>query len=64
MNNTTVKTKNDFEVMLLEKCVVCNKQTDVPINLNTNLRCYYIDGAGQLCEKCYNNLDDKKYIRL
>lgn len=64
MNNTVIKTEDDFEVIPFEKCVICDTETDVPVNLNTNLRSSYIDGAGQLCKKCYDNLDNKKYIKL
>jgi hypothetical protein len=44
-----------------ETCISCNKETHVPINLNIELREYYIEGAGQLCEKCYNKIYSKKW---
>lgn len=37
-----------------EKCVSCDEQTNVPINENIELRAFYVEGAGQLCERCYN----------
>ena len=64
MNNTITKTENDFEVIPLEKCVVCNGETTVPVYQHVDCRQYYIEGGGQLCKKCYDNLDNKKYIRL
>lgn len=42
--------------MTIEKeiCIICKKLTDVDKNLSINQRYFYIEGAGQLCEKCYN----------
>lgn len=64
MNNTITKTENDFEVTQFEKCVVCNKETNVPINEHIDFRKNYIEGGGQLCQECFNLLDNKKYIKL
>lgn len=64
MNNTIIKENNDFTVVPFEQCIVCEKETDVPRNLNIDCRYNYIEGAGQLCNSCYANLDDKKYIKL
>jgi len=64
MNNTIVKTSNDFEVISFEKCIVCDIVTDIPRNKHIDLREYYIEGAGQLCEQCFNNIDQKKYIKI
>lgn len=64
MNNTITKTETDFEVRSFEKCVVCDTETNVPIYQHIDYRQYYIEGGGQLCKKCYDNLDNKKYIRL
>ena len=50
MNNTIIKTDNDFEVVPFEKCIVCEKETTIPKNLNVNYRYNYIDGNGQLCK--------------
>lgn len=60
MNNTILKTENNFEVISFEKCVVCNTETDVPINQHIDLRYYYVEGAGQLCKDCFNRMDNKK----
>lgn len=38
----------------LEICIVCGKQTDVPVSRHVDYRSRYIDGAGQCCEYCYN----------
>ena len=39
-----------------ERCVLCNKMTAVPQNLNIDLRQGYIEGAGQLCKQCFCEL--------
>jgi hypothetical protein len=38
----------------LEVCIVCGKQTDIPVSRHVDYRSRYIDGAGQCCEYCYN----------
>jgi recombinational DNA repair protein (RecF pathway) len=44
----------------LEKCVVCGQNTEYGINDDINLRKYYIEGAGQLCEECFNRIYNNK----
>lgn len=39
-----------------ETCVICGKDTDVPIDLDISQRKAYIVGAGQLCDDCYRKL--------
>lgn len=54
MNETIVKTENDFCVnSVTEKCVICNIDTNVPISKHIDYRDFYIEGAGQLCKTCY-----------
>jgi len=38
----------------LEVCIVCGKQTDVPVSRHVDHRSRYVEGAGQCCEYCYN----------
>lgn len=57
MNDISLKTENDFEVVQYEKCISCDVQTDVPRKLDINFRNYYIEGAGQLCKKCFESID-------
>lgn len=42
----------DFYFNSYEKCVVCKKQTNVPIDLHIDLRKNYVEGVGQLCDDC------------
>lgn len=39
-----------------EKCEVCGAVTDIPIDMPIQERKGYIEGAGQLCKKCYYEL--------
>jgi recombinational DNA repair protein (RecF pathway) len=39
-----------------EVCVGCGEVTNVPKNLIVQKREFYIEGAGQLCEKCGRRL--------
>jgi hypothetical protein len=43
-----------------EICVICGKDTGVPVNQNIDLRKTYVEGAGQLCSTCYNKLYNPK----
>jgi hypothetical protein len=48
--------QNLEEKIKMDICVLCGKITDYPVNMTINLRKAYVEGAGQLCEGCYNNL--------
>lgn len=39
-----------------EKCVCCHKTMSIPIKTNISERKYYVEGAGQLCQKCHYEL--------
>jgi recombinational DNA repair protein (RecF pathway) len=36
-----------------ERCVLCGKKTDVPIDLPIDRRDCYVEGSGQLCRDCW-----------
>lgn len=40
----------------IEKCVLCGEETPYIIDTPIDMRYYYIEGGGQLCEKCYNEM--------
>ena len=40
----------------IEKCVSCGEDTPYRLNENIFNRYHYVEGAGQLCEKCYNRI--------
>lgn len=39
-----------------EKCVLCGKDTEIPVSTLIRDRKCYIPGCGQLCEECYYHL--------
>jgi len=43
----------------VEKCVQCECDTPYLITTPIDERMYYIEGAGQLCEKCYHEIYEK-----
>ena len=51
---------NDFEVKYskgeveMEKCILCDCETQVPRNRHVSYRENYVEGAGQLCPPCYS----------
>ena len=49
---------SDFEP---ETCVYCGKT--VPVSKDTPIteRKFYIEGAGQLCEQCFDEIYEKSY---
>lgn len=49
MENTDIKLEK-------EKCIVCKVETDIPVDQNINYRLGYIEGAGQLCGKCWKEI--------
>ena len=48
------------EKVEMEKCSLCDKETDVPKNMPIDLRKNYVEGAGQLCDGCYNKIYDER----
>jgi|688.fasta_scaffold27735_14 hypothetical protein len=59
MNSNITKLNNgDFKVEPMEKCIVCNVETNVPQSLHVDYRNHYIDGAGQLCHECFSEIDE------
>jgi hypothetical protein len=39
-----------------DKCVVCKKETQYTKDTHIDERKHYVEGAGQLCEKCYESI--------
>ena len=44
------------KVIMKELCIRCNKPTPYDINTPITVRRYFVEGAGQLCEECFNIL--------
>jgi hypothetical protein len=45
--------------METEKCVNCGVDTNILVSEHIDLRKNYVEGAGQLCEECWNNIYKK-----
>ena len=41
---------------ICERCVLCGKKTDVPIDLPIDRRDCYVEGSGQLCRDCWRHV--------
>ena len=37
----------------MEKCVICGSETPYRVSTPINQREFYVEGAGQVCQKCY-----------
>jgi hypothetical protein len=44
--------------MSKEKCISCSKDTPVDKSTHIDYRRFYVEGAGQLCEECWNDIYD------
>ncbi len=53
MNNNIIKENNDFTVEYKDTCVFCKGPSEESKSTNVSLRNFYVEGAGQLCRKCY-----------
>jgi hypothetical protein len=42
----------------IEKCVICGAETQYRFNDHVDLRYNYVEGAGQLCNKCGNKEEE------
>jgi len=40
---------------LIEKCVSCGEETPYKFSDSIFIRNYYVEGAGQLCQSCWNS---------
>ena len=57
---TGIPTEAQFKDWLrqaeLEECVSCGLMTETPKNQHIDYRNYYVEGAGQLCKRCYDKI--------
>lgn len=42
-----------------DRCVLCTKETLYKISTHIDLRDFYVEGAGQLCRECWNQIYEK-----
>lgn len=46
--------ESEFKNNPIEKCVICGEPTQYRFNDHIDYRFNYVEGAGQLCSKCYH----------
>lgn len=48
-----LKEKYGHLKMRKEKCILCGEETKWPEGMGIEVRSHYVEGAGQLCEPCW-----------
>ena len=48
----------------VEKCVLCGDDTQYHFSDHIDMRVGYIEGAGQLCTKCWNKGTDRRLLTI
>jgi hypothetical protein len=46
-----------------EKCILCGVETNIEKNKNVENRYGYLEGAGQMCSKCFLDYYKKVHIK-
>ena len=54
-----MKVKGEYDT-----CVLCGVETPYKRNVHVDLRIGYIEGAGQLCGKCYNKGSNHNHFTI
>jgi hypothetical protein len=39
-----------------EKCILCDIETSIDRSTHIDYRHYYVEGVGQLCKECWENI--------
>lgn len=47
-----------------DKCILCGNETQYEQSTHIDMRVGYIEGAGQLCDGCYNEGTNRKHIAI
>jgi len=50
----------NLNTMEKDKCVICGSETPYDKTLDVNVRQHYVEGSGQLCKKCNNEIYNTK----
>ena len=50
--------------MAKDNCIVCGVETPYDFETHIDVRIGYIEGAGQLCSKCYSRGNDHNMIAI
>lgn len=46
-----------------EKCILCSEETNIEKNKYVDARIGYLEGAGQMCNKCFLDYYKKVHIK-
>jgi hypothetical protein len=50
--------------MAKDKCIMCGEDTPYDFETHIDMRIGYIEGAGQLCGKCYDRGSDRNHMTI
>lgn len=50
--------------MAKDNCILCGVETPYDFETHIDVRIGYIEGAGQLCSKCYSSGTDRNMITI
>ena len=59
-----VKQEEQSPFDLYEDCIMCGKKTTVSKTTHVDFRDGYIEGAGQLCIKCWNKGTERRHMTV
>jgi hypothetical protein len=59
-----LKAESEMTANEYETCILCGEKTDVKISTHVDFRTGYIEGAGQLCIKCYNQGSNRNHMTI
>ena len=50
--------------MAKDKCILCGEDSSYEFETHIDMRVGYVEGAGQLCIKCWNKGTDHRHITV
>ena len=50
--------------MAKDKCILCGEDSSYDFETHVDMRVGYIEGAGQLCIKCWNKGTERRYMTI
>lgn len=50
--------------MAKDKCIVCGIETAYDETTHIDMRTGYVEGAGQLCQSCYNRGTSREHLAI
>jgi len=59
-----LKAESEMTANEYETCILCGCETSVMKSTHVDMRIGYIEGAGQLCSKCYNQGSNRNHMTI